>query len=148
MSDIKPFINQYNWKENDFPSYRKDWKKFESNNKSIALNILYVPYNTKYIRPAHVSKHNYKHKNQVILLMITDGKKWHYLAVKNFSALLRGITSIRNGKFYFINCPHSSRTKNKFKKYKSVFKYHDYWCIEMPKKYNKRLKYIHRQKCS
>ena len=69
-------------KEIDFSSYRKDWKKFKSNNKSIALNILYVPYNTKEIRHAYKSKYNLEHENQVILLMITDGKKWHYLAVK------------------------------------------------------------------
>ena len=38
---IKPFINQYNWKDIDFPSHSKDWKKFEQN-KTIALNILHV----------------------------------------------------------------------------------------------------------
>ena len=27
ISKIKPFIDQYNWKEIDFPSYPKDWKK-------------------------------------------------------------------------------------------------------------------------
>ena len=27
---IKPFIGQYNWKEINFPSHGKDWKKFES----------------------------------------------------------------------------------------------------------------------
>ena len=43
----KPFLDRYNMKEIDFPSQGKDWKKFESNNKSIALNILYVPHNTK-----------------------------------------------------------------------------------------------------
>ena len=47
MPKIKPFIEQYNLKEIDFPSHKKDWKKFELNNKSIALNILYVPYNTE-----------------------------------------------------------------------------------------------------
>ena len=31
--------------------------------------------------------------------MITDGKKWHYLAVKKSSALLRGITSKHDGDF-------------------------------------------------
>ena len=31
-------------------------KIFESNNKSIALNILYIPYNTKEIRRAYKSK--------------------------------------------------------------------------------------------
>ena len=46
ISKVKPFIDQYNWKGIDFPSHRKDWKKFESNNKSIALNILYVLHNT------------------------------------------------------------------------------------------------------
>ena len=40
ISKIKPFIGRYDWKEIDFPSQGKDWKKFESNNKSIALNIL------------------------------------------------------------------------------------------------------------
>ena len=47
ISKINPFIDRYNWKEIEFPSHRKDWEKFESNNKSIALNILYVPHNTK-----------------------------------------------------------------------------------------------------
>ena len=41
ISNIKPFIDQYNWEGIDFPSGIKDWKKFERNNKTIALNILY-----------------------------------------------------------------------------------------------------------
>ena len=49
------FINQYNWNEIEFPSNQKHWKKYESNNKSIALNILYVPHNTKKIRHAYKS---------------------------------------------------------------------------------------------
>ena len=39
ISKIKPFIDQYNWKEIDFPSMSKDWRKLEFNNE-IALNIL------------------------------------------------------------------------------------------------------------
>ena len=46
VSKIKPFIEKYNWEDIDFPSTSKSWKKFESNNE-VALNILYVPYNTK-----------------------------------------------------------------------------------------------------
>ena len=38
-------------------------KKFEQNNKTIALNIFFVPYNTKQIRPAYISKYNYKRDN-------------------------------------------------------------------------------------
>ena len=77
ISKIKPFIDQYNWKERNFPSHSKDWKKFEQNNKTIALNILFVPHNTEKIRLAYKSKHNFKRENQVVLLLITDGKKWH-----------------------------------------------------------------------
>ena len=46
ISKVKPFIEEYNWKDIDFPSTSKDWKKFELNNE-VVLNILYVPHNTK-----------------------------------------------------------------------------------------------------
>ena len=49
ISKLKPFINSYIWKDIEFPSHSKDWRKFESNNKTIALNILYVPCNAKHI---------------------------------------------------------------------------------------------------
>ena len=53
------FIDQYNWKDINFPSHVDDWKKFELNNKSIALNVLYVPEGEKSIRHAYKSKYNY-----------------------------------------------------------------------------------------
>ena len=53
---------------------RKEWRKFESNNKSIALNILYAPHDTEKIRYAYKSKYNLISENQLILLMITDGE--------------------------------------------------------------------------
>ena len=40
-------MDKYNWKDLDFPAGIKDWKKFEKNNDSIALNILQVPHNEK-----------------------------------------------------------------------------------------------------
>ena len=141
MSKIKPFIDQYNWKEIKFPSHKKGWKKFELNNKSIVLNILYVPYHTKEIRHAYKSKYNLKRENQVILLMITDGEKWHYFAVTELSALLRGITSNNNRDFYCLNCFRSYTTENKHDKHKNVCENHDYCYVEMPEEGNKILKY-------
>ena len=52
VSKVKPFINQYDWSEIYFPSNANDWKKFELNNKSIALNVLYVIEGEKTIRHA------------------------------------------------------------------------------------------------
>ena len=42
--------------------------------------------------------------------MIPNGEKWHYLAVKKLSALLRGIMPKHSGDFYCLNCLHSFRT--------------------------------------
>ena len=88
ISKLKPYINKYNWKGIDFPAGPKDWIKFEKNNKTIALNVLYIPRNTKTISACR-SEYN-KRKKQVILVMITDGKKYNYLAVTNLSTLLQG----------------------------------------------------------
>ena len=89
ISNIKAFIDEYNWKGIDFPTGMKDCKKFEENNKEVALNILCVSANTKTINLAYKSKYNRKCKNQVVLLMITDNKqsdginKWLYIALKS-----------------------------------------------------------------
>ena len=121
ISKIKPFIEEYNWKDIDFPSTSKDWKTFELNNE-VALNILYVPHNTKKIEIAYKSKHNLTREKQVNLLMISNGENWHNLTVKNLSRLLRGITSNHDGDFYCLNCFHSYRTKNKLEAHEKYMK--------------------------
>ena len=104
ISKLKLYINQYNWKDIKFPLDKEDWKKFEQNNKEIALNVLFVPHNKKEIELAYTSKYNYKRKKQVILLMITDkNNRWHYLAVKSLPALFRGTTFLLFKLFSFIS---------------------------------------------
>ena len=119
ISKIKPFIEEYNWQDIYFPSTSKDWKKFETNNE-VALNILYVPHNTKKIEIAYKSKHNLTHEKQVILLMISNGENCHYLVVKSLSGLLTGITYNHKEDFYYLNCFHSYRTKNKIEAHKKI----------------------------
>ena len=69
ISKLGPFINNYNWKDIELPSHSKNWREFEQNNKAIALNMLYVPDNTKQIRQAYISKYNNERDNQVNLPM-------------------------------------------------------------------------------
>ena len=118
ISKLELFINNYNWKDIEFPSHSKDWRKFECNKKAVAINILYV-------LQAYISEHNDERNNQVNLLMIT--KK-----IKNISGLLRGITSNPNGDFYCLNCLHSYRTKSKLKKHEKICKNHDSCNLKMP----------------
>ena len=141
VSKIKPFIDQYNWNDIDFSSTSNDWKKFELNNESIALNILYVPHKTGKIHLAHKSKHDLTREKQVILLMVTDGEKWHYTAVTRLSGLLRGVAGNNNGDFYCLNCFHAYRTENKLEKHKKICENHDYCHVEMPNEDNKIIKY-------
>ena len=140
ISKLKPFINDYNCKDIEFPSRSKDWGKFEQNNKTTALNMLYVPHNTKQIRQAYISKYNNKRDDQVNLLMITDGtNNWHYLSVKSISGLLRRITSNHNGDFYCLNCfPYT--TEKKLKNHERICKDHDFCHIKVPDEDNKTLK--------
>ena len=81
ITKIIPFINKNNWEGINYPSEKDDWKKFEKNNVTIALNVLYAKKEKIYL--AYVSKHNLNHEKQVILLMISNREgPWHYLAVK------------------------------------------------------------------
>ena len=60
----KPFIDKYNWEGINFSSEKYDWKKFEKNNVTIALNVLYDK--KEKIHPAYVLKHNSNCEEQVI----------------------------------------------------------------------------------
>ena len=90
---------------------------------------------------AYKSKHNLTREKQVILLMITDGEKLHYTAVKRLSGLLRGVAGNNNGDFYCLNCFHAYRTKNELEKHKKICENHDYCHVEMPNEDNKIIKY-------
>ena len=77
--------------------------------------------------------------------MITDGKKYHCLALKKLTVLLRGVTSNHDGDFYCLNCLNSYRTKETLKKHEKVCNNHDYCYVKMPNKYERILKYNDRK---
>ena len=72
----------------DFSSYQNNWENFEQNNTLIALNVLFVSYNSEEVKLAYKSRYNNNCKNNLILLMISDeAKNCFYFAVKNLSEL-------------------------------------------------------------
>ena len=74
ISNVKPFIDQYNQEGIEFLAGIKDWKRFERNSKTIALNILLAPHDENTLNLAYKSKYDRERKIQVALLMITNGK--------------------------------------------------------------------------
>ena len=73
IAKTKPFINKYNWNGIKYPSKIDDWKTFEKNNSTTALNIFYIK--EKEIYPAYISKHNSTRERQIILLMTSNEEK-------------------------------------------------------------------------
>ena len=98
------------------------------------------------IYPAYVSKYNSNREKQVIILIISSGESWHYLAVKKLSALLRGTTFKYHGDFYCLNCFHSFAKENKLQLHKRVCKNKDFCNIIMPSEYTKILEFNQYQK--
>ena len=72
--------------------------------------------------------------------MITNHKKWRYLATKSLSRLLQGTASNHDVDYYSINCLYLFRTESKLKSHKNVSKNHDCYMI-IPEEGNKILKY-------
>ena len=122
----------------EFPAGSKEWQKFEQNNKTIALNILYVKQKNYGL---YIDQNNNKRKKQVILLMINHGEKYHYLAATNLSALLQKISSNHKEDFYCLNCFNSYTTKNKLKEHEEICNNHDSCNVEMPDWVNKFIKH-------
>lgn len=69
ISRIKPFTSQYEWEEINFPAKTKDWKMFETNSKTIDLDILLS------LSKREIETKQAQRENKVIFLIITDSKK-------------------------------------------------------------------------
>ena len=72
-SNIKPFVNKCNWKRIIYSSKIDDWKTFEKNNSTTAVNIWYIKEEKlkkkKKNIPACISKINWNFDEQMIILM-------------------------------------------------------------------------------
>ena len=65
-------MDKHNQEEINYSSEKDDWKKFEKNNLTISLDVLYATIEETY--PSYVTKQNSNHEKQAILLMISNEK--------------------------------------------------------------------------
>ena len=116
-------LSQYNWKGLKFPVSIKKIDKFEKNNPGIAVNVLFSNKKSqkKNINTARRSERNAKCKNEVNLLMIEDGKKRNYTAIKDISRLLKSLNATHKGAYHF--CMNSL---NGFRRESARDKHYDY----------------------
>ena len=79
--------------DKDFSPQQIDWKKFEQNNESVALNVLFSSQDSEEIMLVYKTENDYKRENNAFLLMIDDDdnddddddddEKYYYFAVKS-----------------------------------------------------------------
>ena len=83
ISNIMRYTNNYNWSRLEFPVATNKINEFEKNN-NISVDVLGVKGQKPYI--CRTSKYN--DRKNVDLLLIVDGEKRHYTAIKSRSRLL------------------------------------------------------------
>ena len=97
ISLVRTYGIQYNWKGLEFPVLIKKIDKFEKNNSGMAVNVFFSNKKSQKedIYTAQRSERNVKCKKQVNLLMIVDGEKKHYTAIKNIPRFLLKLNQAR-----------------------------------------------------
>ena len=96
----------------------------------------------KDIYTVHRSEHNVKCKNQVNLLMIEDGEKRHYTAIKNISRLLSKLNKKTRRAYHFcMNCLNGFRTESARNKHYEYCSSNGHVKVNMPTEEKKWLKF-------
>ena len=86
--EFEKIFKKIKHEDKNFSSHQKDWKNFEQNNESIAVNVLFASQNSEELTLVYKSEHNYSWENNALLSMINDddddddNEKYYYLAVK------------------------------------------------------------------
>ena len=130
ISNIMMYTDNYDCSGLEFPVAINKIDKFEKNN-NIVVNVLGIKEQKPYI----CKKSKYNNRKKVVnLLLIVDGEKRHYTAIKSKSRLFGSSDSKRKHKQHFcLNCLqgfHSEESRNNHFEYckdKEVVR------IEMPK---------------
>ena len=143
ITNTKPFINKYNWEGINFLPEKNDWKKMRKIMQQMLL-IFCMLKKKKYILLmfeviTRIMKKSYSFND-------LKRRKMALSCSKKLSALLRGKSSKHYGNFYFFNCLHSSRTKNKLESHKKVRECKDFCNVIMPSKNITLLEFIQNQK--
>ena len=122
ISYLRKFESMYDWSDICFPTSLKDIKKFKFRN-FILINVMGLEDREIYICRKRARSFIYKEVN---LLMVSEGDKWHYTAVKSLSRLLGSSNSKHFHKQHFcINCLqgfNSEKTRDEHCVYGSIMK--------------------------
>ena len=107
ISNLRKFMDNYDWSGLEFPVSIKDIGKFETRN-NILVNALAVEGRDIYIHrkgqrmgPVGPGSHSDPMEREINLLMVSEDGIWHYTAIKSLSRLLSSKNSNTKCKQHF-----------------------------------------------
>ena len=107
--------------------------KFEKNNTGIVVNVLFSNKKSQNIYTARRSGHKVNGKKQVNLLMIVNGEKRYYTAIKNMSRLLSKLNGKTNRTYHYcINWFNDFRTGSARGKHYEYYSSNGHVKVTMP----------------
>ena len=126
--NIVGYANNYNWSGLKFHVAINKIKEFEKNN-NISVNVLGV----RGWKP-HILRKSKCNENVVNLLLVADGEKRHYTAIKSLSRLL-GNSNSKDGhkQHFFLNCLKGFHSEENRDNHFEYCKDNEAVRIEMPK---------------
>ena len=99
VSNLRKFMDNYDWSRLEFPVSIKDISKFETRN-NISVNVLAVEG-----RDIYIHRKGQRVGREINLLMVSEDGIWHYTAIKSLSRLLSSKNSDTKSKHHFcMNC--------------------------------------------
>ena len=99
ISNLREFSSDYDWSGLKFPVLIKDIKIFEMNN-DISVNVLSVE-----DKDVYICRNSRKAPQEINLMLISEGDRWHYTVIESLSRLVAGKNSKHDHKQYFCtNC--------------------------------------------
>ena len=96
VSNLRKFMDNYDWSGLEFPVSIKDIGKFETRN-NILVNVLAVEG-----RDIYIHRKGQRMCREINLLMVSENGIWHYTAIKNFLILRILILSVNS--IFCMNC--------------------------------------------
>ena len=95
VSNLRKFMDNYDWSGLEFPVSIKYIGKFETRN-NISVNVLAVEG-----RDIYIQRKGWRMGREINLLMVSEDGIWHYAAIKSLSRLLSSKNSNTKHKQHF-----------------------------------------------
>ena len=135
ISNLRKFVNNYDWYGLEFPVSLKQIGKFEINN-CISVNVLGLE-----DKEIHILRKCRTHKGGLDLLMVSENEINHCTAIKSLSRLLRSSNTKHHGKQYFcMNCLHGFPAEASLDLHRTYCENNEAVRVELPK--NKILEFV------